>query len=94
MYCSDPPAINEDLLLITKQSQTELRTYASPNPATAISVTAYTNLIKASWILVDIISCHPQISFLDSGTRYEAQLLAAVSQAFTYSSSQGVQTLT
>jgi len=54
--------------------------YATPE-LNHVPVLAYTNLIKASWILVDIIACHPQRPFFDSPTRYEVQLLSAVSHS-------------
>jgi hypothetical protein len=60
-----------------KQSQMELYTTSAPNQA--ITLSAYTNLVKASWILVDVIACHPQLTFLDSSMHYEVQLLSAVS---------------
>jgi hypothetical protein len=59
------------------QSQMEL--FAAPISSQTISVQAYTDLIKASWILVDVIACHPQLSFLDSNMHYEVQILSAVS---------------
>ena len=34
-----------------------------------IPASAYASLIKASWILVDIIACHPQVSFVSSRIR-------------------------
>jgi hypothetical protein len=40
---------------------------------------AYVNLIKASWILIDIITGHPQLPFFDSSTHFDVQLLSAVS---------------
>jgi hypothetical protein len=55
--------------------------YATPVSDHAVPLPAYTNLIKASWILIDIIACHPQLSFLDSSTHYEVQLLSAVSHS-------------
>lgn len=76
------------------RSQMKLNEYAIPKSAGAVSVTAYTHLVKASWILVDIISCHPQISFLGHGTRYEIPLLSAVSHAFGCPSSHGILILT
>ncbi|KAH0558859.1 hypothetical protein GP486_004507 [Trichoglossum hirsutum] len=57
------------------KSQMEL--YAAPVSDHAVPLPAYANLIKASWILVDIIACHPQLSFLNSSTHYEVQLLSA-----------------
>jgi hypothetical protein len=62
-----------------KQSQIEL--YATPVSDSAVPLLAYINLIKASWILIDIIACHPQLSFLNSSTHYEVQLLSAVSSS-------------
>lgn len=53
--------------------------YATQASDQAITLPAYTNLVKASWILVDVIACHPQLSFLDSNTHYEVQFLSAVS---------------
>jgi hypothetical protein len=52
--------------------------YATPE-SDHVPVLAYTNLIKASWILVDIIACHPQRPFFDSSTRYDVELLSTVS---------------
>jgi len=45
----------------------------------AVTLLAYSNLIKASWILIDVITCHPQLAFLDSNMYYEVKLLSAVS---------------
>ena len=42
-----------------------------------IPLAAYTNLIKASWILIDIIACHPQVPFIKASTHSEIQLLSA-----------------
>jgi len=53
--------------------------YATPALNQAVTLSAYTNLIKASWILIDVIACHPQLSFLNSNMHYEVQLLSAVS---------------
>lgn len=39
---------------------------------------AYINLIKSSWILIDVIARHPQLNLLDSGIRYDVELLANV----------------
>lgn len=44
----------------------------------AISQQGYINLIKASWILIDVIARHPQLNLLDSDTRYNVELLANV----------------
>ena len=37
---------------------------------------AYVNLIKASWILVDIIECHPQRAFITAATYSEVRQLS------------------
>jgi hypothetical protein len=52
--------------------------YATQTSNSSVSVPAYTNLIKASWILVDIVACHPQLIFLNSSTHYEVKLLSVV----------------
>lgn len=44
----------------------------------------YLDLIKASWILIDVIARHPQLNLLDTGVRCDVELLAEVS--FLYSS--------
>lgn len=44
----------------------------------AISKQGYADLIKASWILIDVIARHPQLNLLESSIRYEAELLADV----------------
>ena len=36
-----------------------------------IDTSTYASLLKASWILVDIIACHPQVSFITAKTRAE-----------------------
>lgn len=38
----------------------------------------YVDLIKASWILIDVIARHPQLNLLDSVVRCEVELLAEV----------------
>ncbi|KAI0386219.1 hypothetical protein F5Y04DRAFT_117987 [Hypomontagnella monticulosa] len=43
-----------------------------------IPVQAYADLLKASWILTDIMSSHPQRPFLSSRSNYELQLLNIV----------------
>ncbi|KAL4994953.1 ankyrin repeat-containing domain protein [Aspergillus recurvatus] len=43
----------------------------------AASPQAYANLIKASWILIDIIASHPQVIFLKSSAQYEVQALSS-----------------
>lgn len=53
----------------------ELHTVTAPNEK--ITLAAYANLIKSSWILVDIISCHPQFQFITASTRSEVQALSA-----------------
>jgi hypothetical protein len=44
-----------------------------------VSLQAYADLLKASWILIDIISKHPQIKFWSPTSEYlQVQLLAEV----------------
>ena len=57
------------------RSQMEL--YAVTVPRQKVPLAAYANLIKASWILVDIIACHPQVPFIKASTHSEVQLLSA-----------------
>lgn len=38
----------------------------------------YADLIKSSWILIDVIARHPQLNLLDSTVRYDTELLADV----------------
>ena len=57
------------------RSQMELYTVTVPQQK--VPLAAYTNLIKASWILVDIIACHPQVPFLKASTHSEVQRLSA-----------------
>jgi hypothetical protein len=51
----------------------------------AVSHLAYSSLVKATWILIDVIADHPQLSFLDSNGYYEVKLLSAVSYFRKYS---------
>jgi hypothetical protein len=53
--------------------------YAMSKTESVVSVSGYADLIKASWILIDIINQHPQFHLSSTGTRYDVQLLAAVS---------------
>lgn len=57
------------------RSQMDLYTISEPKKK--VPLTAYTNLIKASWILIDIIANHPQIPFIAASTHSEVQLLSA-----------------
>ena len=56
------------------RSQMELYTVSEPNQK--VPLAAYANLIKSSWILVDIIACHPQVPFIAASTHSEIQLLS------------------
>ena len=57
------------------RSQMELSAVTLPQQK--VPLAAYTNLIKASWILVDIIACHPQVPYIKASTHLEVQLLSA-----------------
>jgi len=48
------------------------------SPDGMVSQKGYINLIKASWILIDIITRHPQLSFLYSDVQLEVEMLAGV----------------
>lgn len=56
--------------------------YVESSPNQTISRQGYTDLIKAAWILVDIIGRHPQLDFLDSDIRYEVVQLTQVGVFF------------
>ena len=57
------------------RSQMEL--YSILTPKQSVPLGAYINLIKASWIVVDIIACHPQVSLIAASKFAEVQLLSA-----------------
>lgn len=61
----------------------ELFTVSAPKKA--VPRAAYTNLIKASWILIDVIACHPQVPFLTASTQAEVRQLSAVRGLYSYS---------
>lgn len=46
-------------------------------PKEKVPKAAYVNLIKSSWILMDIITCHPQVPFVTASTQLEVQSLSA-----------------
>ena len=56
--------------------RSRMELFAVSKPGQEVPVAAYINLIKASWILVDIIACHPQRSFMTIDTDAEVRLLA------------------
>ena len=45
-------------------------------PQCNIPVSVYTDLVKAAWIPIDVIACHPQMSFLTSARLSDVQLLS------------------
>jgi len=57
------------------RSQMEL--YTVSESGQEVPLAAYTSLMKASWILIDIIACHPQVPFLSAKTHSEVQILSA-----------------
>ena len=57
----------------------ELHVDTSNSPRREVSYGGYLNLIKSSWVLIDIIERHPQLNFLISDVQYEVQLLATAS---------------
>lgn len=50
--------------------------HTATTPKEKIALAAYANLIKSSWILVDIIACHPQFQFITASTSSEVQSLS------------------
>lgn len=74
----------ESTLLNCEQSQDRLYSYNST--ALAIPTQAYADLLKASWILIDIISKHPQQRFWShTGEYLQVQLLVEVIFLLFYS---------
>ena len=57
------------------RSQMEL--YNILTPKQSVPLGAYINLIKACWIVLDIIACHPQVSLMAANKFAEVQLLSA-----------------
>lgn len=45
----------------------------------SISAKGYLDLLKASWILTDVIAVHPQFAYIESGVQYEVMRLTEVS---------------
>lgn len=45
-----------------------------------VSAEGYLNLLKASWILTDVIVVHPQFSLIESSVQYEVMQLTQVSE--------------
>lgn len=67
-YCAD------QYYYSTRQAQMTLAQRADPS----VPRQGFVDLIKASWILIDVIARHPQLNLLDSVVRCEVELLAEV----------------
>lgn len=52
--------------------------YTGPRLKCKISSQGYANLLKAAWILIDIITKHPQLDYLETNTGYGVKLLVEV----------------
>lgn len=61
-----------------EHEQSQMNLYVKSSLNQIISQQGYADLIKAAWILVDIIARHPQLDFLDSDIRYEVVQLTQV----------------
>lgn len=57
----------------------ELSEESRDNQNHPICIQGYLDLIKASWILIDVIARHPQLNLLDTVVRGDVELLAEVS---------------
>ena len=70
----------EDYILTSpNMKQYQLQMQSKPaGKSNMISNIAYTYLIKASWILSDVISKHPQLNLLETAVQYDVQALAEV----------------
>ena len=68
--------IYSHLTCCIKQYQLQVRLDLSSG--NVVSQTVYKSLIKASWILSDVITKHPQLNLLEAAIRYDVQALAEV----------------
>lgn len=66
-----------DHLLTRAQAQMDISEVAVGD--ITLPLQGYLDLIKASWILVDVIARHPQLNLLDTTVRYEVEILTEVS---------------
>ena len=57
--------------------RSQMKLYNISKPKQSVPSEGYVNLIKASWIVVDIIAYHPQVSLLAASKFAEVQLLTA-----------------
>ena len=55
--------------------------YAPPISDKTVPTQSYINLLKGSWILIDIMAGHPQLPFFESSTHLEIQQLSVVSRS-------------
>ncbi len=62
--------------------QAQMDLYAVESLEQKVTLVAYTNMIKASWILIDIIARHPQMPFLSATAHAEVQILSTVQKHF------------
>jgi len=58
--------------------QSQMEIYMLSSPSQRISVSAYIDLVKSSWILIDLIACHPQVPFISASTSAEIHSLSSV----------------
>lgn len=70
------------LCLTTEQSQSA--SYMTDSSERMLSKQGYADLVKASWILIDVIAQHPQLNLLGSDVRCDAELLAEVGNLLNY----------
>ena len=57
--------------------RSQMKLYSISKPKQSVPSEGYVNLIKASWIVVDIIAYHPQVSLLAASKFAEVQLLTS-----------------
>ena len=70
----------------------EIELYLINDSDSPVPTSIYASLLKASWILVDIIACHPQVTFISAKTRAEiTTLCAAIKQDFEHIQSLGLK---
>lgn len=79
-YLSAGPCVILYMLIGSSlKAQMELL-HISTSEHSVVPYSAYVSLIKAFWILMDVITCHPQLPFHTAGSQAEIRVLSTVSE--------------
>jgi hypothetical protein len=68
--------------LTPAQSQMDLYPEVMSQGTGTVSRHGYLKLVKAAWILIDVVVRHPQLSYLDASVRMDVEALAGVRVKF------------